>query len=315
MEASEQGSGEIKQERASIWKLGGLSARELGRRVWLEIYEGTLLTHAAALSFYFLLALFPLLLFLFTMLGFFAESGAEMRLQLLVYLSKMMPVSAAFLLSTTVEEIASNADGAKLSFGLITALWIVSSGMGAITEALNAMYGVKEARPFWRVRLAAIGLTFLLAILIIAALLILLFAGEISERLTQYFSQNPFYASFWIVVQMVIVLAFVLFAFAVIYYFAPNLYDQKWYWITPGSIVGVALWLLVSLVFRVYLRYYDNYSTTYGSLGAVIVLLLWLYLTGAAILIGGKINAEIENVAAQAGVPGAKLRGQKAADE
>jgi membrane protein len=315
METSEQGNEEIKKEKASIWQLGGLSARELGRRVWLEIYEGTLLTHAAALSFYFLLALFPLLLFLFTMLGFFAESGAEMRLQLLVYLSKMMPVSAAFLLSTTVEEIASTADGAKLSFGLITALWIVSSGMGAITEALNAMYGVKEARPFWRVRLAAIGLTLLLAVLIIAALLILLFAGEISEHLTQYFSQNPFYASFWIVVQMVIVLAFVLFAFAVIYYFAPNLYDQKWYWITPGSIVGVVLWLLVSLIFRIYLRYYDTYSTTYGSLGAVIVLILWLYLTGVAIMIGGKINAEIENVAAAAGVPGAKLHGQKTADE
>jgi membrane protein len=107
------------------------------------------------------------------------------------------------------------------------------------------------------------------------------------------------------------VLAFVLFAFALIYYYAPDLKHQKWYWITPGSLAGVALWLLVSFVFRFYLNYFDRYSVTYGSLGAVIILLLWFYLTGAAILVGGKINAEIEQAAARAGAPEAKLPGEK----
>lgn len=315
MEGVEERVTSPKTERVSIWKLGGLSWRALGLSLWLELYQGTLLTHAAALSFYFLLALFPLLLFLITILGFFAEPGAEMRTQLLSQLSQVLPYSASALIYTTVDEIAENADGAKLSFGLITALWIISSGMGAISEALNAMYGVREARPFWKIRLSAVGLTLVLAVLIISALLLLLYGGEIGEKVAEYFNQSSHYATLWVVAQVPIILAFVLFAFALIYYFAPNLHDQKWYWITPGAIVGVSLWLLVSILFRIYLHYFNTYSVTYGSLGAVIILVLWFYLTGVAILIGGKINAEIENAAADIGVPGAKHHGEKVADE
>jgi membrane protein len=102
-------------------------------------------------------------------------------------------------------------------------------------------------------------------------------------------------------------------AFALIYYFAPDVKDQKWQWITPGSVIGVLLWLLVSFGFRIYLHFFDSYGATYGSLGAVIILMLWLYLTGAAVLIGGEINAEIEHAAAEAGVPEAKQRGEKTA--
>jgi membrane protein len=315
MEAVDEKNTETVEKRASIWKLGGLSGRELGRRVWGEIYEGILLTHAAALSFYFLLALFPLLLFLITMLGFFSESGTELRAELLAGLSRIVPRSAYTLIYTTVDEIAKNADSAKLSFGLLSALWIVSSGMGAISEALNAMYGVKEARPFWRVRLAAIGLTLILAVLIISALLLMLYSGEIGEAIANYFDQGSRFTTFWVFLQIPIILIFVLLAFALIYYFAPNLHHQKWYWITPGSVTGVGLWLLVSFLFRVYLRYFDSYSVTYGSLGVVIILMFWFYLTGVAILLGGKINAEIENAAARLGMPGAKHHGEKVADQ
>lgn len=299
-------------ERASIWKLGNLSWRTLGKRVWSEIYEGSMLTHAAALSFYFLLALFPLMLFLITILGFFAESGTELRAQLLATLSRVVPYSASALIHTTVDEIGQNADGGKLSFGLLTALWIASSGIGAISEALNAMYGVKESRSWWKVRLASVGLTVALAVLIISALLLILYGGEFGEAATSYFNQSSRFTTFWLIAQVPVVLAFVLLTFAMIYYYAPNLYEQKWYWITPGSIIGIVLWLLVSFLFRIYLRYFDSYSVTYGALGAVIVLVLWFYLTGVAILIGGKINAEIENAAADAGVSGAKHHGEKA---
>jgi membrane protein len=314
METVDEPNTEMVPAPISMWKLGGLSWQVLGKRVWSELYEGSLLTHAAALSFYFLLALFPLLLFLITMLGFFTESGTELRNQLLVTLSRVVPPSGAILIYTTVDEIGRNADSGKLSFGILTALWVASSGMGAISEALNAMYGVKESRPWWRVRLAAIGLTVTLAVLIISALLLILYGGEIGEAIAVYFNQGSLFTSLWVLLQVPVVLLFVLMVFAVIYYFAPNVYDQKWYWITPGSILGVALWLLVSVLFRVYLRHFDSYSVTYGSLGALIVLMLWFYLTGVAILIGGKINAEIENVAAHAGMPGAKLHGEKTAE-
>ncbi len=299
--------------RKPLWKLGGLTGRDLARSVWLEITEGTMLTHAAALAFYFLLALFPLLLFLIAMLGYFAETGTELRGQLLAYLSRLAPRSASTLIYTTVDEITRNATGGKLSFGLVTALWVAASGMSAIGEALNAAYGVRESRAWWRVRVSAIGLTIALAVLIISAMTLVLYGGEIGEAAANYFNQGTRFTTAWVIVQIPLVLAFVLLAFALIYYFAPDLKEQKWYWITPGSLIGVALWLLVSFLFRLYLRYFDSYSMTYGSLGAVIILLLWFYLTGTAILLGGKVNAEIEHAAADAGVPGAKRHGEKQA--
>jgi membrane protein len=296
---------------ASLWKLGGLTWRELGRCVWLEIYEGDLFTRAAALSYYFLLALFPLLIFLTSLLGYFAEAGTELRTSMLRYLGSVAPRSASQLVRATVEEITEGATGGKLSFGLLAALWFASYGMGAIGDTLNGAYGVRESRPFWKLRLVSLGLTVALSVLIVSALALMFYGGEIGAGLAARLDLGDAFKAVWGVLQWPIVLAFVLFSFALIYYFAPDLRHQKWYWITPGSLAGVLLWLLVSFAFRVYLRYFDRYSVTYGSLGAVIVLLLWFYLTGAAILVGGKVNAEIEHAAARRGAPEAKLPGEK----
>jgi membrane protein len=164
------------------------------------------------------------------------------------------------------------------------------------------------------VRLSAVGLTAALVVLIVSALLLMVYGGEIGEGIAGYFNQGTRFTILWTLAQVPLALVFVLAAFALIYYFAPDLYDQKWYWITPGSVAGVLLWLLVSSVLRFYLRHFDSYSLTYGSLGAVIILMLWFYLTGVAILLGGKINAEIENAAAQAGIPEAKQYGEKTAE-
>jgi membrane protein len=226
-----------------------------------------------------------------------------------------VPASASTLIYTTVDETAANAEGVRLWLGLVSALWFSSLGIAALSESLNAMYGVRDSRPWWRMRLSAVGLTAALVILILSALLLMLYGGEIGASTADYFNQGTVFATVWTIVQVPIAISFVLLAFALIYYFAPDLYDQKWYWITPGSVIGVALWLAVSFVLRVYLRHFDSYSLTYGSLGAVIVLMLWFYLAGVAILIGGRINAEIEGAAAQAGIPQAKEHGEKAAEE
>ena len=297
---------------ASVWELGGLTWKELGRRVWREVYGGNLFTRAAALSYYFLLALFPLLLFLIAMLGYFAAVGSELRRDMLNYLGDIVPASAFILIRTTVDEISQNTGGGKLSFGLLTALWVASYGMVAISDTLNAVYGVRESRPWWRLRLSAIGLTIALAVLIISALTLVLCGGEIGESVARWFGLGDAFSLGWKIVQWPIVLAFVLFTFALIYYFAPDIKEQEWYWITPGSVAGVILWLFVSFSLRIYLRYFNNYSVTYGSLGAVIILMLWFYLSGAAILIGGQVNSEIENAAAARGTPGAKMHGEKA---
>ncbi|HUR97008.1 MAG TPA: YihY/virulence factor BrkB family protein [Pyrinomonadaceae bacterium] len=299
----------------SIWRLGGLNWRTLATHVWNELYVGGLLTHAAALSFYFLFALFPLLIFLVTLLGLFVDKGTDLRASLFGYLRRVVPSSAFVLINTTLDEISTNAGGARLFLGLVAALWFASLGIAALSESLNAMYGVRESRSWWRVRASAIALTAVLVILILSALLLFVYGGEIGGGIADYFEQGTLFATIWTILQVPLAVLFVLVAFAMVYYFAPDLYDQKWYWITPGSLVGVALWLIVSAVLRIYLRYWDSYSVTYGSLGGVIILMLWFYVTGVAILLGGKMNAEIESAAAKAGVPEAKHHGEKDAEE
>lgn len=301
--------------KISIWRLGGLKWKTLATRVWGELYEGELLTHSAALSFYFLFALIPLLVFLVTLLGFFVEGGTQLRASLFAYLARIVPVSAFVLISTTLDEIGTSASGFRLWVGLITALWLASSGVAALSDSLNAMYGVRESRPWWKKRAWALGLTAALVILIMSALVLVVYGGDIGETVAARIGQGTLFTTVWTTLQVPVAVLFVLLAFALIYYFAPDLYEQKWYWITPGSLLGVILWLIVSGILRTYLHFWNAYSVTYGSLGAVIILMLWFYVTGIAILLGGKINAEIEGAAARAGVPEAKLHGEKEPEE
>ncbi|MBC8028673.1 MAG: YihY/virulence factor BrkB family protein [Pyrinomonadaceae bacterium] len=300
---------------ASLWKLGGLSWKELGKRVWGEIEEDEVFGRAAQLAYYFLLALFPLLLFLTSVIGLVMGSETGLRQSLFDYLGKVLPASASQLVSTTVFEVTSASGGGKIAFGILAALWAASNGMGAITQALNIAYDVDESRAWWKQRLTAIGLTVALSLLIISALLIVLYGGRIADYVAASYGFGETFAIAWKIVQWPIALAFVLLAFALIYYFAPDVRDQKWIWVTPGAVLGVGLWLLVSFSFRLYLHFFDSYSKTYGALGAVIVLMLWLYLTGAAILIGGELNSEIEHAAAKEGAPGAKEEGEKAPNQ
>jgi membrane protein len=296
----------------SLWKLGGLSPKKLARRVWHEVQRDDVFGRAAQLSYYFLLSLFPLLIFLTSVIGLAIGTESSIRQNLFTYLAQVMPPAAFKLIESTIQEVTAASGGSKISFGILAALWAASNGMGAITEALNVAYNVKESRSWWKQRLTAVGLTVALSVLIISALVIVLSGGKIADWFAAHFALASVFTMTWKILQWPIVLATMLFAFAMIYYFAPDVRDQKWVWITPGAVVGVVLWLLVSFCFRLYLAHFDSYSKTYGSLGAVIVLMLWLFFTGAAVLIGGEVNAEIEQAAAEAGAPDAKAKGEKA---
>jgi membrane protein len=291
--------------------LGGLSWKELARRVYAETMDDDVLGRAAQLAYYFLLALFPALLFLVSLIGYFAGEDSELRSNLFQYLSTVLPGEASKLVDETVRDVTQGSGGGKLSFGVLATLWAASNGMGAISESLNAAYDVKESRPWWKVRLAAVGLTLALAFLIISALVLVLYGHDLAEWVAGSFGLGGAFELAWKIIQWPVVLAFVLLAFALIYYFAPDLHDQDWKWVTPGSIVAVVLWLIVSFGFKTYLEFFNSYSATYGSLGAVIILMLWFYFTGAAILVGGEINSEIEHAMAEAGAPDAKERGEK----
>ncbi len=271
-----------------------MSWKQVAYRLWIRINEHDLFGRAAQLSYYFLLALFPLLLFLMSLLGYFAQAGSDLRIRLISYLATVMPSAGVTLVRTTLDEVSRSAGGGKLSFGILAALWAASNGMGAVTKTLNVAYGLKETRPWWRVRLVSIGLTVALSILIISALAIVLFGGRVGDKLAAHLGFSAGFALVWKVLQWPIVLLFLMVTFDLIYLFAPDLRARKMKWWNAGAITAVVLWLVISFAFRIYLHFFNSYSVTYGSLGALIVLMLWFYFTGVAILIGGEINSGLE---------------------
>lgn len=268
--------------------------KNFASRLWKRLDDHDTFGGAAQLSYYFLLALFPLLLVLVNGLGYFAKAGSELRYKLIAYLATVMPSSAIALVHTTLDEISQSRGGGKLWIGLLAALWAASNGMGAISSTLNAAYGVSEQRPWWKVRLVSIGLTLALSVLIVTALVIVLYGGQIGEQLAEHFGYGATFVLVWKVLQWPMALVFLLLTFNLIYYFGPGVRPKKGRWCMVGTVTAVVLWLLVSFGFRIYLHFFDSYSVTYGSLGAVIILMLWFYFTGFAILLGGEINSELE---------------------
>ena len=185
--------------------------------------------------------------------------------------------------------------------------------MTQLMSTLNEAYEVREGRSWIKVRLVSLALTVGISFLIILALIFALAAGWLLQMTAQTLGLGRFIFIGVKVLHWAIVLGFVIFSFATLYCFAPDVKEQHWYWITPGSVAGVVLWALASAGLRGYLHFFNTYTRTYGSLGAVIMLMLWFYVTGLAILIGGQINATIEHAAAEHGHPEAKPVAEKAA--
>jgi membrane protein len=279
----------------SLWKFGGLTPLKLTQLSIKKLGTDELSTRSASLSYYFILALFPMFLFLVSLVGVLAGAGSQLRESITSGLGRLAPGSASALVQNVINETFKNSSGVKLAAGILGALWAASGGMDAVVVSLNKIHGVTESRPWWKQKLTILGLTVGLAGLIILALVMVLYGGKIGQVLAVHIGLGDAFRVAWKVLQWPISFSAMFLSFSIVYYFAPNLEERKWYWVTPGAAAGVALWLLASLGFRVYLHFFNSYSASYGSLGAVIILMLWLYLTGFAILIGGEVNWVIEN--------------------
>jgi membrane protein len=279
----------------SLWKFGGLTPLSLIRLAVKKIGDDELSTRSASLSYYFLLALFPLFLFLLSLIGAIAGPHSQLQDNIIGSMSRLAPGSAAEMVRTVVLQTFKSSSGIKLAAGMLGALWAASGGMSAVLVSLNVIYRLTETRPWWKQKLTVVGLTVALAGLIIIALVLALYGGKIGQSLAAHLGLGEVFRVAWKVLQWPVSFAAMFVAFSLVYYFAPNLEHRKWSWVTPGSAAGVALWLLASLGFRLYLHFFNSYSATYGSLGAVIILMLWLYITGFAILTGGEINSIIES--------------------
>jgi membrane protein len=283
------------KQSKSLWNLGGLPLSQLGRSVFDEIIANNVLGHAAELAFYFVFALFPLILIMVTSFGLFASQRIELQNDLLSHFADLLPPTAFQLLKTVFGELAAHASSGKLTFGIVSALWAVSGGIDSMISSLNLAHHVRETRSWFKVRAIAIGLSLLISILLLSALFMVLIGSRFVNWLGAALGLHPILILAWRAIQWPGVISFVLLSCALIYHFGPNLKRRRhWHWVSPGGAFGVFVWLGASYGFRMYLHFFNHYSATYGSLGAVMILMLWLYVFGLAYLIGGEINAVIE---------------------
>jgi membrane protein len=280
-----------------------LSWSELAHRTWREAFDDDVLGLAAQLSYYFFLALFPAILFLLAVASFFPLTNITDDVGR--SLGPVVSPQVLTLIQEQMRRLADNESGGLLTVGVAGALWSSSAALVSIVGALNRAYDIEEGRPWWKVRLVAIGLTLGVALVVLIALSLVLVGPTLAAKLGQATGWGAPFEWTWLVLQWPLVFVLVTTGIGLIYYFGPDA-DQDWVWITPGAVAATSLWLLVSLLFKLYVANFTDYEGSYGTVGGVIVVLLWFYVSGIALLTGAELNSEIEHASPYGKAPGQK---------
>lgn len=289
---------------AELWSLRGLSWWDLAKRTCRKSWGNEVFGQSARLAFYFFFALFPVLLLLLIFLSKSPGTGSELRGALLDFFKQVLPPDASALIANTIRQLNVTAVfGAGATLAGVGAAWGTLNGTWAIMAGLNKAYEVEEERPWWRVLSIAFGLTISLSVLGLIALAAILYGNRAGNIVGQHLGVPARFEFLWRILQWAVIVMLLLFSFAVLYRFGPNLKDSRWQWSSPGAVIAVTLWVTSTVLLRVYQEHFSSSQRIYGGLSAVATLLLWLYLTSAAILIGGEANSEIEKAAAEAGHP------------
>jgi membrane protein len=281
---------------------------DLFKRTGLEVMADNCLGLAAQLAYYFFLALFPALLFLVALISFIPVENVMDTI--VDNLARVAPSEVLTIVQEQILKIAHDDAGGLLTFGMLGTIWSSSSGVTAIMDSLNQAYDIQESRPWWKVRLTALGLTVALAIFIVVATTLVVAGPLLAEKIADWFYLGPAFEWSWKILQWPVVFILVSAGIAMMYYFAPDA-EQDWVWITPGSVLATFLWLVISLGFKFYVTNFGSYNATYGTIGGVIVLLLWFYVSALAVLVGAELNAEIEHASPYGKDPGEKRLGEK----
>jgi membrane protein len=271
----------------------GLPPLELAARTVREVIEDDCASVAAQLAYYFALALFPALLFVVALASYLPWNTVN---ELVAALAPIAPPEVLSIVQKQLESIVSGGQPGLLTIGILGALWSSSGAMTSIVSALNTAYDVSESRPWWKVRLLSIGLTFALAGFVLLSFGLIVAGPNAGRWLAGGFGLSEAFDTAWVVLRWPSIFALATTGIAIVFYYAPDA-DQDWVWITPGSILTTLLWVAFSMGFRVYVSGVGNYAATYGALAGAAILLLWLYLSGFALLIGGELNSEIEHAA------------------
>lgn len=268
-----------------------ISNKELISELKTEIKNDNVSNGAAALAYYFFLAIFPAAIFLLTLVPYLPIPNLYRAIMDLLYQS--LPGDAANMFSGVVREVTSNKKGGLLSLGVILSFWAASNGMYALMQQLNITYKVKESRSFFKVRGRALWLTFLFGFFILGSLSLAIFGGMIQNWIASKIGMSQLVNFTFSVIRWLLIAGGLLIGFATIFYLGPNV-RQKFRWISPGSVVAVILLGIAAAGFKFYVTHFGKYNATYGSIGAVIILMLALYITGLVILVGSEVNVLAE---------------------
>ncbi len=267
---------------------GGLTLKELAKRTWHELNDDSAFGRAAELAYYFVLALFPMLIFLTSLVGLMPE----IQQNILSAVARVAPREAMRLVRDFLADVVENRSTSLISIGILGTLWAASTGVVAVMDTLNAAYEAEEGRPFWKTRLVAMGLTIAMTILVVGGTALLIFARKLSAWVGIHLGLGTTFTVFSSLLGYIVGLIELFIGLEILYYFGPNV-KKRWRWFSPGAVFAAAGVIAVSLLLSLYLRFAPSYSATYGSLGAVVILMLWLYLVGLVLITGGEIDSEI----------------------
>src|SRR3954466_11787940 len=273
------------------------------KRTFKQFSEDQLTTWAAALTYFGVLSLFPMLLALVSVLGVIGPSATQ---PLLDNLSSVAPGPAKDILTNVLTSLESNKGGSTVALiiGLVAAIWAASGYISAFMDASNNVWDVPEGRPIWKKIPVRLGVTVILLILLTVTGLAVVFTGPVAEKVGNVIGLGSTFVTVWGIVKWPILLVIVSFMISLLYWACPNVKQPGFPWFTPGGVLAVILWLIASALFALYVANFSAYNKTYGSLGGVIVFLTWLWITNIIVLLGAEFNSEMERSRAiQDGMP------------
>ncbi|MEJ7932236.1 YihY/virulence factor BrkB family protein [Ramlibacter sp. AN1015] len=288
----------------------GISLRQFGGELNSKISEDNVFNGAAALGFYLTLAIFPAMIMVMSVIPYLPIPRVDQAIMDL--LRQSLPQDAASMFTGIVEDVTSDQRGGLLSVGALGTLWAASTGMYAIMQQLNITYDVKEARSFLRARAVAIALSILFGLLMLVSFSLIVLGGVAQDWIGNRFGVSDALLTFFAVLRWVIIVLSILLAFSLTYYLAPNVKEQRFAFVTPGGIVATLLLMVASVGFAIYVQSFAEYSAVYGSIGAVVALMMWLYIAGLVMLIGSEINVLYEHHAPEGKQIGERAPGEPA---
>ena len=286
--------------------LNGLPLGKVLVRTVKEFIDDEMSTYASALAYQMLFSLFPFILFLIALIGFLhlPDFFSWLRLQS----ELVLPPQALEQVNPVIDQLEQS-KGGLLSFGIVVALWTASAGVRLMMSAMNAAYDVVEGRPIWKRFPLSIFYTIGIAGMLLAAAALMVLGPQVMGWLAGQVGLEEFVVTLWTILRWPVIILLMMVAVAVIYYVMPDV-EQKFRFITPGSVLAVVVWIAASLGFAFYVKTFADYNAMYGSIGAIIVLLLYFYISSAVLLLGAEMNAVIEHMSAEGKEKGEKAPGE-----